>query len=144
MVTTEFGVVIALEQKDRNLRLGQPRDLAIEEQGDRGVAPVAVENIAGENGKSDFFRQRPVDQFDKGLAAGAGQPLAQRLVAQAQAAKRAAEMEVGGVKKGEVHGGEKRFVLPSLGWAGRRKKHFGKGVRGWVPNGNWGIRMASA
>lgn len=64
-----------------------------------------------ENRKGDFFRQRPVDQFDKGLAAGAGQPLPKRLVAQAQAAKRAAEMEVGGVKKGEVHGGRKAIRL---------------------------------
>ena len=129
MVTTELGVVIALEQEDRNPRLGEPRDLAVEEQSDRGVAPVAVENIAGENRKGDLFRQPPVDQFDKGLAAGSGQPLAQRLVAQAQAAKRAAEMKVGGVEKSEAHGGRGRFVSPSLSRAGRGKKGLVKSSR---------------
>ena len=62
LVTDGFGVVIALEQEDGDAGLGEPRDLAVEEKRDGGVAPVAVENIAGENGEGDFFLQRAVDQ----------------------------------------------------------------------------------
>ena len=103
-MTTEFGVVIALEQEDRHTFLGEPRDLAIEEQGDGGVAPVAVENVAGKNREGDFFLQRAVDQVGEGVAAGRGEPRGERFVAQPQALERAAQMEIGGMEEGEAHG----------------------------------------
>ena len=95
--------MIALEQEARDARLGEPRNLAIEEQGDGGIAPVAIENIAGENGEGDFFFQRAVDGFLKSLAAGAGETRGQMGVAQAKPLKRTAQMQVGGVEKGEGH-----------------------------------------
>ena len=99
-----IGVVIALEQEDRHACLGEPRDLAIEEQSDGGVAPVAVENVAGKNREGDFFLQHAVDQVGKGVAAGGGEPRGERFVAQAQALERAAQMEIGGMEEGEAHG----------------------------------------
>ena len=95
--------MVALEQEARDACLGEARDLAVEEQGDGGIAPVAIENIARENGESDFFLQRAVDRFLEGLAAGARELRGQMGVAQAKPLKWTAQMQVGGVEEGERH-----------------------------------------
>jgi hypothetical protein len=98
-----LGVVVALQQEQRNAGPVQPRHLAVEEQADRRIAPLAVIDIAGDDDEGDLRLDRPGDEIGEGLAARRGEAPGHLRVLEAEAGQRAAEVQIGRVQECESH-----------------------------------------
>ncbi len=95
--------MIAAQEKDSNAAIGQARELAIEEQADRGVLPVAVEHISGDHREGDLLLQRARHEVLESVPARAGETSCDIAVLLREPKERASEMQVGGVKELEAH-----------------------------------------
>ncbi|MNU29789.1 hypothetical protein D3C71_182680 [compost metagenome] len=126
-----FGVVIALEQKDRDAGTLQPRHLAVEEQADLVVLPVAVINVAGDDEEIDLALDRLIDKCRKGLSACLDKKLGEIGILESQPLERAAEMQVCGMDEAEgthrivscEHIRNARLKVASPKKKGRVRKH---------------------
>jgi len=97
-----FGVVVAVEQVDRNTGLVQAPHLAHEKVPGVEIFPVAVVQVARDDNEVDFEFDGFVDQVGEGIARGGAQRVDRRVLVRRQAAQRAVEVDISGVD--EFHG----------------------------------------
>ena len=96
-------VVIAAQEVGRDAAVGQTRQLPIEEETDRGVLPIAVENVAGDHRERDLLLQRLRDEVFESQAARLRESGCDVVILLRKAEQRAAEVQIGGVQESEVH-----------------------------------------
>jgi hypothetical protein len=99
-----LGVVVAVEQIDRDAGLVQPAHLAHEEVAGVEVAPGAVVEVAGDDEEIDRQLDRLVHEVGEGVPRGVAQRLHRGVLVGGQPAQRTVEVDVGGVD--ESHGAE--------------------------------------
>ena len=92
-----FGVVVAVEQVNRNPDLVQPAHFAHKEVAGVEVLPIAVVQVAGNDDEVDRRVDGLVDQPRKGVTRGRAQGLHRSVRVRGQPAHRAVEVDVGGV-----------------------------------------------
>ena len=97
------GVVIAAQEVGRHAAIGEARQLPVEKEPDRGVPPVAVEDIPGDHGEGDLLLERARDEILEGVPARPGEAGGDVAVLLREPDERAAQMQVGGVKESEAH-----------------------------------------
>ena len=75
-----------------------------EEEADRRVLPLAVIDVACDQHEGDALGDGGGDQIGKGGAASLREAPGDGLVLQGEAQQRAAQMQIGAMQKGEIHG----------------------------------------
>ena len=98
-----FGVVIALDDEGGDSRALQTAQLAGEKQAGRHVLPIAVENIAANQQESGLRGDGLVDQRLDRSPPRPREASRDGGVLAAKAGERTVDMEIGGVKEGELH-----------------------------------------
>ena len=96
------GVVIAVQQVDRDARVPQPAHLANEEQPGVEVLPVPVVHVACNHHEIDLFVDCLCDQIVEGVPGCGTQALCGRISVQRQASQWAVQVQIRGVD--EFHG----------------------------------------
>ena len=99
-----FRIVIAVDDEDRDLLPVQAREFAGEEEADGGVLPLAVIDIARDQHEGDALVDGPGDETRESVAARLGEAPGDGLVLEGKAQQRAAQMQVGAMQEGEIHG----------------------------------------
>jgi hypothetical protein len=96
---TALGIMVASEQHNRNTRSLKLPDAVHKKQAGVVIRPIAVIEVAGEDDEIDSLGQRELDQAGERLARGPAQRLRWRALVIFQSAKRAVQMDVGGVQE---------------------------------------------
>ena len=99
-----FRVMVAVDDEDRDRLAMQSRQFAGEEEADRRVLPLAVIDVACDQHEGDALGDGGGDQIGKGGAASLREAPGDGLVLQGEAQQRAAQMQIGAMQKGEIHG----------------------------------------
>ena len=94
-----LGVVVAVQQIDRDPGGIEPAHLRREIEAGRIVAPLPVIEIAGDDHEVDPLGNGLVDQPLEGLACRAANTLRRRVLLSRQAAQRAVQVDIGGVQE---------------------------------------------
>ena len=103
-----FSVMIAPQEEYWNAAIREASQLPVEEESDRGVLPLAVENVAGDHDERNALLQRLRDKVFECASARLGEARGNVLVLLGKAEKRAAKMKISGVQEAEVHPGNSK------------------------------------
>ena len=79
----------------------EPCQFAIEEQADRGIAPFAVIDVAGDHDEGDLLGKRRIDERAEGLPARRGEATRELLILERKPLEGAPEMQIGRVQEAE-------------------------------------------
>ena len=93
--------MIAAQEERLDAPAREPRELAVEEEADRGVPPVAVEDVAGDHDEGGLELERLRHEVLEGLAACASKARGDIAILLGQPKERAAEVQIGGVDNGK-------------------------------------------
>ena len=103
--------MVAPQEEGWNAAIGEPSQLPVQEQGDGGVLPLAVKNVAGDHDKRNAFLQRLGDKVFECAPARLGEAGGDLFVLLRQPEERAAEMKISGVQEAEIHPGASKSAL---------------------------------
>ena len=123
-----FSIMIAPQQERWNAAIREARQLPVQEEGDRGVLPFAVKNVAGDHDERNAFLQRLRDKVFECASTRLGKARGNIFVLQRKAEERAAEMKISGVQETKIHpraSTKAVSVAPSINSASRESRSAG-------------------
>ena len=98
-----LGVMISLDDVDRDQLAMEPRQFACKEQADRRIAPFAIIDVARYQDEGDPLVDSLRDKAGEGTTARLRKAACDGLVLEREAKQGAAQVQVGGMKEAEAH-----------------------------------------